>query len=112
MDRHILGRYGPRVSQRPVHDEEAPHRVPAGSCWLGVVRRHPVITSVLVGCTLVGALLGPLLLTSDWSLLRRKPAYYLGIANAVQEIEQLVAKQLASFRGTVVETENPLLMPV
>jgi len=50
--------------------------------------------------------------SGNWSLLRRKPAYYLGIANAVQEIEQLVAKQLASFKGTVVETENPLLMPV
>ena len=50
--------------------------------------------------------------TGDFSLLRRKPAYYLGIANAVQDIEQLVAKQLASFKGSAIEAENPLLMPV
>lgn len=37
----------------------------------GVARRHPVITGVLVGCTLLGAALGPVLLTEDWSLLRR-----------------------------------------
>jgi len=50
--------------------------------------------------------------SGDWSLLRREPAYYLGIANAVQDIEKLVAKQLASFKGSVVKTKNPLLMPV
>jgi hypothetical protein len=50
--------------------------------------------------------------SGDWTLLRREPAYYLGIANAVQEIEQLVARQLASFKGSIVKTENPLLMPV
>ena len=50
--------------------------------------------------------------TGDWSLLRREPAFYLGIANAVQDIEQLVARQLASFRGTSVPSDNPLVMPV
>ncbi|MGI9238228.1 MAG: hypothetical protein ACR2QZ_12575 [Woeseiaceae bacterium] len=50
--------------------------------------------------------------TGDWSLLRREPAFYLGIANAVQEIEQLVARQLASFRGARVPTDDPLVMPV
>ena len=50
--------------------------------------------------------------TGDWSLLRREPSFYLGIANAVQEIEQLVARQLASFRGARLPSDNPLVMPV
>ncbi len=50
--------------------------------------------------------------SGDWSLLRREPAYYLGIANAVQDIEALVAKQLALFRGAVLKAEDSLLMPV
>jgi hypothetical protein len=50
--------------------------------------------------------------TDDWSLLRREPAFYLGIANAVQEIEQLVARQLASFHGARVPTKTPLVMPI
>jgi len=53
-----------------------------------------------------------ILKTNDWSLLRREPAYFLGIANAVHEIEQLVATQLASFTGTSVKSDRPLLMPV
>ena len=35
------------------------------------VRAHPVITGVLVGCTLAGAALGFALLTEDWSAARR-----------------------------------------
>lgn len=50
--------------------------------------------------------------TGDWSLLRREPPYFLGILNAVQEIEQLVSKQLASFTGKAIDPENGLLMPV
>lgn len=50
--------------------------------------------------------------SGDWSLLRREPAFYLGIANAVQEIEQLVTRQLASFQGTSIPSNNPLVMPV
>ena len=50
--------------------------------------------------------------SDDWSLLRRKPAYFLGIANAVQNLEKLVATQLASLTGTRTKVENPLLMPV
>ncbi len=53
-----------------------------------------------------------ILKTGDWSLLRRKPAVYLGIAEAVHDIEKLVARQLASFKGSIVKTENPLLMPI
>jgi len=49
--------------------------------------------------------------TNDWSLLRREPAYYLGIANAVQDIEKLVASQLAALTGTRISSDNPLLMP-
>jgi hypothetical protein len=50
--------------------------------------------------------------TGDWSLLRREPAFYLGIANAVQEIERLVARQLASFHGARVPSTDPLMMPI
>lgn len=50
--------------------------------------------------------------SGDWSLLRREPAFYLGIANAVQEIEQLVTRQLASFHGTSIPASNTLVMPV
>lgn len=50
--------------------------------------------------------------SNDFSLLRREPAYFLGIANAVQDIEKLVARQLASLTGTSIKSDNPLLMPV
>ena len=49
--------------------------------------------------------------TNDWSLLRREPAYFLGIANAVRDIEQLVATQLASLTGTSIKNDRSLLMP-
>jgi len=49
--------------------------------------------------------------SNDWSLLRREPAYFLGIANAVQDIENLVARQLASLAGSSIQPKNPLLMP-
>jgi hypothetical protein len=50
--------------------------------------------------------------TGDWSLLRRKPAVFLGIAQAVQDIERLVANQLAAFKGATIRTDESLLMPV
>jgi hypothetical protein len=50
--------------------------------------------------------------TGDWSLLRREPAYFLGIVDAVHDIEALVARQLASFKGSMVASDKPLLMPV
>jgi len=50
--------------------------------------------------------------TGNWSLLRREPAYFLGIANAVHDIEQLVARQLAAFKGSTISNDNTLLMPV
>ena len=50
--------------------------------------------------------------TDDWSLLRREPACFLGLANAMQDIEQLVKLQLASLTGRRIKTDEPLLMPV
>jgi hypothetical protein len=37
----------------------------------GSLRRHPVIVSTIVVGTLLGAVLGALFLTGDWSLARR-----------------------------------------
>ncbi len=53
-----------------------------------------------------------ILKTGDWSLLRRKPACFLGIAAAVHDIEKLVAAQLAAFKGAKIRPDNTLLMPV
>lgn len=50
--------------------------------------------------------------TGDWSLLRRKPPYFLGILSAVQEVEQLVKRQLSSFTGRAIDAEDTLLMPI
>ena len=50
--------------------------------------------------------------TGDWSLLRRKPAIFLGLAQTVQDIEKLVAEQLSEFKGARVYTDDSLLMPV
>ena len=50
--------------------------------------------------------------TGDWSLLRREPACFLGVAAAIQDIEQLVAAQLSSFRGVAIDVDDPLVMPV
>jgi len=49
--------------------------------------------------------------TNDWSLLRREPSYFLGIANAVHDIEQLVATQLAALSGAGTKSDGRLLMP-
>ena len=50
--------------------------------------------------------------TGNWSLLRRKPTVFLGIAQAVQDIERLVARQLAEFKRGRTHDEDSLLMPV
>lgn len=47
--------------------------------------------------------------TGDWTLLRREPAFFLGIANAVHDIEKLVADQLASLTVSDLERDSPLL---
>jgi len=49
--------------------------------------------------------------SDDWTLLRREPHYFLGIVNAVNDLELLVRRQLASLTGKAVETDG-LLMPV
>ena len=49
--------------------------------------------------------------SDDWSLLRREPPYFLGIVNAVNDLETLVKRQLAALSGKAVEADA-LLMPV
>lgn len=49
--------------------------------------------------------------SGDWSLLRRRPPYFLGIVNAVHEMERLVRQQLGSLSGKAREAGG-LLMPV
>lgn len=49
--------------------------------------------------------------SGDWSLLRRQPPYFLGIVNAVNELESLVRRHLNSLTGKVTEIDS-LLMPV
>ena len=44
---------------------------PASTGPLDSVRRHPVITATIVGCGVIGAVLGFYLLTGDWSAARR-----------------------------------------
>ena len=50
--------------------------------------------------------------TGNWSLLRRKPPYFLGIGIAAKDMETLVSSHLSSFTGRAIEAENGLLMPV
>jgi len=45
----------------------------APGAWTAL-RRHPIITATLLGCTLAGAVLGFYLLTEDWSVARRLAA--------------------------------------
>ena len=49
--------------------------------------------------------------SGDWTLLRREPPYFLGIVNAVNDLEMLVKRQLAALSGRAIETDG-LLMPV
>jgi uncharacterized membrane protein len=48
------------------------------SSWQSVVKAHPVITGLMVGCTLVGAALGYAYLSGEWSLARRIAAGAVG----------------------------------
>ena len=38
------------------------------------LRRHPVLSAIFVGCTLLGAVLGSLYLPGEWALARRLAA--------------------------------------
>jgi hypothetical protein len=49
--------------------------------------------------------------SGDWSLLRREPAYFLGIVNAVNELELMVKRQLSALSGKAIAADE-LLMPV
>lgn len=49
--------------------------------------------------------------SGNWTLLRRKPPYFLGIVNAVNELEALVRRQLGALHGKAKEIDT-LLMPV
>jgi len=67
-------RSSPREPAAPAPEARAaraPNGPPPADAARGVVRRHPVIAGVLLGCTVAGALLGCALLTPDWSLVRR-----------------------------------------
>jgi hypothetical protein len=46
--------------------------------WLAALARHPVISGVLVACTLAGGLAGLFLLDPDWSVARRVLAGAVG----------------------------------
>ena len=70
--------------------------------------RNPYIDAITTNITHLVRILE----TGDWSLLRRKPACFLGIAAAVQDIEKLVAAQLAAFKGARIRPDDTLLMPV
>ncbi|MBT8082547.1 MAG: hypothetical protein KJP08_00990 [Gammaproteobacteria bacterium] len=50
--------------------------------------------------------------SGDWSLLRRKPSCFLGLAHTVQEIEKAVRRQLKAIRGATTRQDGSLLMPV
>jgi len=43
-----------------------------------LLQRHPVISAIFIGCTLLGAALGYALLTDDWSAARRILAGTIG----------------------------------
>ncbi len=50
--------------------------------------------------------------SGNWSLLRREPPYFLGLVNAVNELETLVSRKLGSLKGKAVDIDDGLLMPV
>ncbi|MDX1498927.1 MAG: hypothetical protein R3176_03460 [Woeseiaceae bacterium] len=49
---------------------------------------------------------------NDWSLLRRNPPYFLGIVDAVNELETLVTRQLRAMAGRAIRPAAGVLMPV
>jgi hypothetical protein len=48
----------------------------------------------------------------DWSLLRRDPPCFLGVATGMSEIENLVRRQLAAMSGMKIGFDSSVLMPV
>ena len=49
--------------------------------------------------------------TGNWALLRREPQCFVGVMNAVHEVESYVTEQLARLTGRAIEKDE-LLMPV
>jgi len=49
--------------------------------------------------------------TGNWALLRREPQCFVGVVDAVHEVESYVSEQLAALTGRAVEKDE-LLMPV
>jgi hypothetical protein len=49
--------------------------------------------------------------TGNWALLRREPRCFVGVADAVHELESFVLEQLAALTGRAIEKDE-LLMPV
>jgi len=70
--------------------------------------QNPYIDAIRVNITHLVRILE----SNDWSLLRRKPGCFLGVAAALADIEKMVAEQLAAFKGAVIKSDNTLLMPV
>jgi hypothetical protein len=50
--------------------------------------------------------------TGNWSLLRRKPPFFLGISSAARDIERLVTAQLSGLKDGILSRDDTLLMPV
>ena len=46
--------------------------------WIAALARHPVISAVLLLCTVAGAVAGILLLDGEWSVVRRALAGGVG----------------------------------
>jgi len=46
--------------------------------WKAAIAAHPIIFGVIVACISIGAVLGVLLLTDEWSLARRIAAGVVG----------------------------------
>ena len=49
--------------------------------------------------------------TGNWTLLRREPPYFLGVTDAVHEVESYVSEHLAALSGRAIEKDE-LLMPM
>jgi hypothetical protein len=52
-------------------NEDPEHPASGRFAGWSIVKQHPVITAVMLGCTVIGAVLGYVLLTEDWSAARR-----------------------------------------
>jgi len=70
--------------------------------------RNPYIEAISSNVTHLVRVLS----SGNWSLLRRQPSYFLGVADGARDMEKLVERHLASFEGRAIEASGGLLMPV